>query len=72
MTQPNMKKEYRSELKILRKNRSHVLRDWKAFAKQCRGRLRVIARELNTVERNVTRNLARFDKRIAILKGRLS
>jgi hypothetical protein len=72
MPQPNMKKEYRAELKTLRKNRGHVLRDWKAFAKHRAGLLRAMTREINGAERNVRRNLDRFDKRIAILEGRLS
>ncbi|MCA1659937.1 MAG: hypothetical protein LC642_05285 [Verrucomicrobiaceae bacterium] len=72
MSQPNMNKEYRAELKSLRKNRGHVLRDWKSFVQSRRGMLRTIEREVNGVERKVKRNLGRFDKRIAILEGRLS
>jgi hypothetical protein len=72
MTQPNMKKEYRAELKSLRKNRGHIVRDWKAFAKDRAAILRTLAREINGAERRVLRNLERFDRRIAILEGRLS
>lgn len=72
MPQPNMKKEYRAEIKILRKNRRHVLLGWKVFAKSRAALLRKMTAEIKGVERRVSRNLASFDKRIAILEGRLS
>lgn len=72
MPQPNMKKEYRAELKTLRKNRGFVTLGWKAFVKSKRTELRKFTSEINRAERNTKRTLERFDKRIAILEGRLS
>jgi hypothetical protein len=72
MPQPNMEKEYRAELKILRINRRYALDDWRAFVKCIRRDLRDILREVNKTERAARRSVARYDKRIAILEGRLS
>lgn len=72
MPQPNMKKEYRAELKTLRKNRRVVTNDWKAFVKSKRAELRKFASAINGAERRAKQSVARFDKRIAILEGRLS
>jgi hypothetical protein len=72
MPQPNMKKEYRAELSLLRRNRRYLLRDWRAFVQGIRRDLRDITRTINKTERGARRSLARYDKRIAIVEGRLS
>lgn len=72
MPQPNMKTEYRAELKCLRKNRRVVTNDWKAFVALKRKELRKFTSEINRAERNAKRTVERFDLRIAILEGRLS
>jgi hypothetical protein len=67
-----MKKEYRAELKSLRKNRRVVTNDWKAFVKSKRAELRKFTTAVNRAERGVVCAVSHFDKRIAILEGRLS
>jgi len=71
MPQPNMKKEYRSELRILRSNRRHALGDWKSFARATKKVIKGIEREVNGAELRTRSTLARLDKRIAIVSGRL-
>ena len=70
--QPNMKKEYRAELKLLRKNRRVVLRDAKAFLEPKLRGIREMMRVVERAERETRQSVRRFDKRIAILEGRLS
>jgi hypothetical protein len=72
MPQPNMKKEYRAELKLLHRNRRTVLRDAKAVLSAQLFVARSAMKRFERCESVVRRNLERFDKRIAILEGRLS
>lgn len=80
MPQPNMKKEYRAELKSLRKHRRHAQRELKAFIKAMRAAINKIHKEqidpifrdINSATRQTERSLRRYAKRIAILEGRLS
>jgi F0F1-type ATP synthase membrane subunit b/b' len=67
-----MTKEYRAELRVLRKNRKKVVADF-------RKELKAIAREEKQLARRHARAAAgtgkaciHIDKRIAILEGRLS
>lgn len=77
--QPNMKKEYRAELKLLRKNRRVAQREFNTFIATMRRKARgimdqldPIIRDVKKIERKTKSTVARYDKRIAILEGRLS
>lgn len=70
--QPNMKKEYRAELKQLRANERKVRRDRAAFEKNYRAEWKLLNRLLQRSARETERALTRIHKRIAIVEGRLS
>lgn len=70
--QPNMKKEYRAELKVLRKNARSCRRDFLAYVAAKRKEARRIDREITTSERRCNTAMKRLQLRIAILEGRLS
>lgn len=72
MPQPNMKKEYRAELKLLRKNEVHCSCDWRDYVKAKRKEIRAIDRDITTSERRYKTAMGKIKRRIAILEGRLS
>lgn len=83
MTQPNMKKEYRAELKSVRKQLSQLKSDTRVAKWQLQRELKKIGsrayaerrsayRDFNKLFRGHERHGARLIKRQQILEGRLS
>ena len=79
----NMKKEIRAELRILTKARNKVDRDWLRRQKEIRRAFQIadkvheqaiadITKVDKKSERIVTKELAKINRRILILEGRLS
>jgi len=72
MPQPNMKKQYRAELKTLRANKRKILADRKAYFAKKKKELGAIEREIRRAASSSDAALNKLMRRIAILEGRLS
>jgi hypothetical protein len=70
--QPNMKKEYRAELKSVRKQLGRLVRDTRSARAERDRRLRLTKRDFNKLFRRHERAGQRLLKRQQILEGRLS
>lgn len=70
--QPNMKTEYRSELKTLRANERKVRRDGRNAVRDYRRAKAKLDRDYMRGDRATGKALDRIAKRKAILEGRLS
>ncbi len=68
----NMNKEYRAELRILKRSRKNVRKDWARCLKTNAAQMRKFEREAAAATKRANRATEHLDKRIAILEGRLS
>jgi uncharacterized protein YyaL (SSP411 family) len=68
----NMAREYRDELKTLRKNRRKVVRDAKKATGDLARKIKALERAHRRGGRAAQKTLALIDRRMAILEGRLS
>lgn len=68
----NMSREYRDELKTLKKNRRKVLSDHRRATIARNKQIKAITRSQDRGGRATGKVLAVIDRRVAILEGRLS
>jgi hypothetical protein len=68
----NMNKQYRAEIRQLRRNSRKVQSDFKILTRDCEADLRSLVRFHMRTKKRVEREEARINRRIAILEGRLS
>jgi len=68
----NMNREYRDELRTLKKHRRKVGSDWMAFYRGNRRAVVKLERELKRGLRAFDKTMKAIDRRAAILEGRLS
>lgn len=68
----NMTKPYRAELKALKQAKKKVQRDYHRAIASFETIKRLATRDAQKATRTVHKEIARIDKRIAILEGRLS
>lgn len=68
----NMSREYRDELKTLRRHRRKVVTDYKTAQRGYAKDLRALNRAMKRCDKMVEKALAGIDRRIGILEGRLS
>lgn len=68
----NMAREYRDELKTLRKHERKIERDFKTFVRQTKKAVDKLQRDRDRAMTNGLREVARIHKRRQILEGRLS
>ena len=67
-----MKSQIRAELRELKRNRRFLSKAYSKDQNEQRKIIQTASRELQLLERCAEKDLARQDKRIAILTGRLS
>lgn len=67
-----MKSQIRAELRELKRNRRFLSKVYSKDQNEQRKIIQTASRELQSLERCAAKDLARQDKRIAILTGRLS
>lgn len=67
-----MNKQYRAEIKVLQKDRHDVCLQWTAEIKRLGAEKRKLQSAISQVNRNSEKSVAKIDRRIAILRGRLS
>lgn len=68
----NMKKEIRAELQLLRNVRRKVNRDWRSETDNLCRRQRQLDRDIWQMNKSCSKVIKKIDRRIAILRGRLS
>ena len=68
----NMTKQFRAEVRALKRNRRIVLKDFSEELKNARKDIAYATREINRLNRAEAKEMAKIDRRIAILNGRLS
>lgn len=68
----DMTKQYRAELRDLKRNKSKLSRDYKAVQRDVRKRTAELERYQRHAARNFVKAAFHINKRIAILEGRLS
>lgn len=68
----NMKNEFRAEVRALKRGRRIVLKDFAEELKNARKDITYAMREIARLNRTQGKELAKIDRRIAILDGRLS
>jgi hypothetical protein len=68
----NMKKQWRAELRTLKKNRRLTDLEFLRLNKKLRLLIASFTRQINRNSRVCLRQTGRLDRRIAILEGRLS
>lgn len=68
----NMNKEYRAELKVLRKAKKKIERDMSAATKTASKQVQAIYTALGRGAKRCQKEVARIERRESILQGRLS
>jgi 1,6-anhydro-N-acetylmuramate kinase len=68
----NMKKEYREELKTLRRAERHISRDLNECRRECESTIALAKKTMLRAQRATAREFQRINRRRAILEGRLS
>ena len=71
-TNINMNKQYRSEIRDLKRHRRELIKTYNAERRQANRELAATGRELARITRGMEKALAGLDRRVAILSGRLS
>lgn len=68
----NMTKQYRTELRVLRKSKAKLERDFVQFEREHQKKAKALRRDHQRSVQSVAKSMNRIDERIAILEGRLS